>query len=164
MKGLLIRHDARVPYVLFSLTLIVSAIVSWLDVKIQHVPIRVLQLGIGGAFILQLFGGDWLKTLLAIAIGFALLFLPSHLSRGRLFGEGDAWVGAFMGAVLGFPLLWVGLYLSILFGGVVAIVLLCFGWKRKDHVPYAPILCFGTLMSLIWGQSLIQFLSDRFFA
>jgi prepilin signal peptidase PulO-like enzyme (type II secretory pathway) len=140
---------------MLSLALVVSLIVSWIDIRSRVVPIRVLQFGGGAALVLQALQGNGVNTIIAAVVGFGLFFLPSFLSKGKWLGEGDAWVGAWMGAVLGLPLLWVGLYLSILLGGVVAGVLLCFGWTRKDRVPLAPILSVGVLTTLMWGQVLL---------
>ncbi len=140
---------------MLGLALVVSLIVSWIDVRSCVVPIRVLQFGGGAALILQILQGNGVNAIIAAAIGFGLFVLPSFLSKGRWLGEGDAWVGAWIGAVLGLPLLWIGMYLSIMLGGVVAGVLLCFGWTRKDRVPLAPILSVGLLTTLMWGQVLL---------
>ncbi len=144
------------------LVLILSGIVSWLDLKTKRVPIRMLQMGIGGAFIFQLVQGSWLNALVASVLGFTILFLPAFFSKGRLLGEGDAWVGAWMGMVLGIPELWVSFYGAILLGGVVALVLLCRGWKRTDRVPFAPILCGSLFFTLLWGQMFLTWFQHWF--
>jgi prepilin signal peptidase PulO-like enzyme (type II secretory pathway) len=140
---------------MLGLALVVSLIISWIDIRSRVVPIRVLQLGGGAALVLQALQGNGVHAIIAGVIGFGLFFLPSFLSKGKWLGEGDAWVGAWMGVALGLPLLWVGLYLSILLGGAVAGVLLCFGWTRKDRVPLAPILSAGLLLTLAWGHILL---------
>lgn len=163
MEVLLLRHDTEVSIVFIVLAVAISAITSWQDLRTRQVPIRVLQLGVVLGLLIHVVQGSWFNALVATLVGFSVLFLPSKLSRGRLIGSGDAWVGAWMGAVLGVPLLWVALYISILLGGVVAFLLLCLGWTRKDQVPFAPILCLGMLATSIFGPIVESWIRQLFF-
>lgn len=142
------------------LALIISFIISWMDLRTREVPLRVLQCGSVIAFLVHVANGTGVNAFFAWCVGYALLHLPCMLSKGRLVGAGDAWITGWMGVVLGFPFLWIALYVSILLGGVVAVVLLCFGWKRTDRVPLAPIFSASLLGTYAWGDVAILWLQQ----
>jgi leader peptidase (prepilin peptidase)/N-methyltransferase len=65
-------------------------------------------------------------------------------------GGGDVKLAALIGLWVGFPhVLW-ALTLGILAGAVTTLVLLLSRrWSLTSHIPYAPFLCFGTVLSLL---------------
>ena len=66
-------------------------------------------------------------------------------------------LGAMLGAFLGWKLVLVAIMLSVLAGGVLAIVLLALRRRgRKDAVPFGPFLALGGAVSLFWGQALLE--------
>ena len=78
-------------------------------------------------------------------------------------GWGDVKLAAFIGLAIGFPLVFVALYLAILSGGLVAIFLLASRLKgRKEGIPFGPFLSGGALATLYWGQELWDFLVGWF--
>ncbi len=156
------RQDKDVIYLIFALAITIAVVVSWYDLKTQRIPTGLIQIAVVIVFLLQALQGKSWNALIAIGIGFVCLLIPSVVSRGRMLGKGDAWIGACMGAVLGWPLLGVGLCLSAFFGGIVAIILLAYGWKRTDPVPFAPMLFGGMLVALFWGERLSHWLMQRF--
>ena len=124
-----------------------------MDIRTQKVPVRVLQIAIFVALTWQFEQGRFVSAAIAASVGFILLFIPSFVSRGRWMGSGDAWVGAWMGAVLGLPLFWIGLCAAWIFGGLVAGTLLLCGWKRTARVPFVPILCVGAVFAWLFSQT-----------
>jgi prepilin signal peptidase PulO-like enzyme (type II secretory pathway) len=138
---------------------VVALFISWHDLRTKKLPIRLLQCATIFAFFIG-YGAlsqSFLSLFFGMGIGYLALFLPSYFSRGRLMGLGDAWVGAWMGAVLGFPQILLGLYFAVILGGAAALILLALGWKRKDQVPFAPFLCLGTIIALIYGKAILTF-------
>jgi leader peptidase (prepilin peptidase)/N-methyltransferase len=96
------------------------------------------------------------NALLGGAIGLTLMLLPYLLFPNGL-GMGDVKLAAFMGLACGFPLIFVALMLGILYGGLVAIILLLFGVKgRKDAIPFGPFLAGGALLTLLWGSGILD--------
>lgn len=83
--------------------------------------------------------------------------LQALLSKGAWIGLGDLRIGAFMGIILGWKLVIVALFLSYLIGSVVSLIIAAragrfFGVK----IPFAPFLVTGTLITIFFGQNIMQ--------
>lgn len=91
----------------------------------------------------------------AIALFFlALIFV----TKGRGMGGGDVKLGAFIGLVSGFPNGLLSLMLSFMTGAVVGIFLMAFGKKKLGQtIPFGPFLALGTLMTIFWGDTILNF-------
>lgn len=92
---------------------------------------------------------------------FLLIFL---LTKGRGMGFGDVVYAFFMGILLGFPAILLGLYIAFLVGAVVSLALVALKKKKLhgDTIPFGPFLVFGTFILLVWGLPLIQLVSTYF--
>jgi len=94
------------------------------------------------------------NALLGGAAGFIMLFLVVMVSRGGM-GWGDVKMAGFMGLATGFPVIFVGLFIGIIIGGLVAIALFVMKRKgRKQAIPFGPFLAIGAMTTLIWGQGI----------
>jgi leader peptidase (prepilin peptidase)/N-methyltransferase len=94
------------------------------------------------------------QAAIGCAIGLVLFLLIAILSRGGM-GLGDVKMAALMGIMLGFPSVLVAIFLAIMAGGSTAIVLLATRKKgRKQAIPFGPFLALGTMLALIWGNSI----------
>ena len=77
-------------------------------------------------------------------------------SRGGM-GWGDVKMVALMGLVLGFPLVFVAIFLAVVSGGLVATVLLMIKAKgRKQGIPFGPFLSLGAMATLVWGVEILD--------
>ncbi len=93
------------------------------------------------------------QTVLAIAVGAGFLGLQYLLTKGRSLGGGDIWLGAMLGAMLGWPGIGVSLYLTYIVGGITLAVFLAFHIvKRTSRIPFAPLLAGGALLALWIGD------------
>jgi prepilin signal peptidase PulO-like enzyme (type II secretory pathway) len=90
-------------------------------------------------------------ALIGGAIGLALFLLTALLRPGEL-GGGDVKLATLIGLILGFPeVLW-ALALGIVAGGITAILLiLTRRGKPKSYIPYAPFLCLGAIVALLYN-------------
>jgi len=94
------------------------------------------------------------QAAIGCAIGLVLFLLIAVLSRGGM-GLGDVKMAALMGIMLGFPSVMVAIFLAIMAGGITAIVLVATRKKeRKQVIPFGPFLALGTMLALIWGNSI----------
>lgn len=99
-------------------------------------------------------GEDALTTLLGGAVGLTFFSLVALLRRGDM-GAGDVKLAALIGLMVGFPQVLWALTLGILAGGVVALFLLLTHLKElKSYMPYAPFLCLGAAVTLVYNPSL----------
>ncbi len=99
------------------------------------------------------------RALLALVgggVGLGLFLIVALIFRGGM-GMGDIKMAALVGLATGFPLVVVALFLAIIFGGLVAVVLLLLKLKqRKQAIPFGPFLSLGAMITLVWGSSLLD--------
>ena len=128
---------------LVSLPLALGAALAW--------PEAVREPLFGFSTRIAALGAD---ALLAAAVGFGLFLALAVLSRGGI-GGGDVKLAAVLGLWVGMERLAVALLVAVVLGGVVAGVLLVLRSRgRKDTIPFAPSLCTGTALSLVWGSTI----------
>lgn len=145
-------------YFLFLIgTLIVVAVV---DFKFSLIPTTFVYLA---SFLSLFYNYFFLSSELFInhvltAFGAAVFFLLIVLlTRGRGMGEGDIIFAFLIGMVLGFEKTLVSLMLSFLIGALVALLLVAVGRKKfGETVPFAPFLALGLLISLFWGERILN--------
>jgi len=98
-----------------------------------------------------------LSSLAGGALGLAAMALPYILTHRRGMGLGDVKLGALVGLMSGFPLVFVAILLAWILGGVVAALLLAFKVKKlKDPIPSATFLVISAMVTLLWGQAIWQ--------
>lgn len=92
---------------------------------------------------------------IGVFLAFLLLFLAT---KGRGIGFGDVVYGLLMGYVLGFPKIIPGVYIAFLTGALVSLILIVAGKKKFKGgvIPFGPFLVTGTIVSLFWGQDIIN--------
>jgi leader peptidase (prepilin peptidase)/N-methyltransferase len=136
------------------------------DYETQDVfDIFALTMGLAG-LLLRLFGGRdaFIDGLLGAAVGWGFFAVVILLSRGGM-GWGDACLMAGAGAVLGWKMTLLALYLGIMAGGFGVIWLLLRGkvkWGRRDAVPLVPYLAAGGIVTLLWGPQILRFIGWYF--
>ncbi len=98
-------------------------------------------------------GENALTTLLGGAVGLTFFSLVALLRRGGM-GAGDVKLAALIGLMVGFPQVVWALTLGILAGGVAALFLLLTQLKElKSYMPYAPFLCLGAAITLVYNPT-----------
>ncbi len=90
-----------------------------------------------------------------VFVVFLLLFL---VTRGRGIGFGDVVFSLFMGYLLGFPKIVLGIYIAFLTGAIISLILVISRKKkfRGGIIPFGPFLVTGTVVSIFWGQIIID--------
>ena len=87
--------------------------------------------------------------------GFIIFFALSILTRGGM-GEGDIKMAGLIGLAVGYPLVFISILLSIILGGVVAMILILFKLKgRKQSIAFGPFLAIGAMATLLWGNEIL---------
>lgn len=98
-------------------------------------------------------GATSIELIVGALVGGGLYFGLWAVSRGSWVGSGDIRLGAAMGFMLGWPGVLVALYIAYLIGGVVAIVLLSTGHKKRGTVlPMGTFLVAGTFIVMVLQQ------------
>ncbi len=149
----------------FMISLLIFVV---MDLRWMELPVE-LMVGTGIIFSLwhmileSLAGMGTVSILWSHASGLAfitLFFLFQYVVSGkRWIGAGDIWLGAVLGAVLGWPLVGIAIYFSYVLGGAAALILLL-SKKIKPgmRIPFAPALISGTLAAIWWGPAVLSWL------
>jgi leader peptidase (prepilin peptidase) / N-methyltransferase len=90
-------------------------------------------------------------------LGASLFFIFLILiTKGRGMGWGDVKYVFFLGLVLGFPNIVLGLFLAFLVGSMFSIGLIVL--KKKSFgatIPFGPFLSIGAYIALVWGNEIL---------
>jgi prepilin signal peptidase PulO-like enzyme (type II secretory pathway) len=99
------------------------------------------------------------SVLLACLLGGGLFQLIYWFSNGNAIGDGDSYLGYGFGLILGAPLLsWMAITFASIIGSVVAIYLIAKGKSRKTKVPFGPFLISGVVISMLFGQTIWDYI------
>lgn len=128
------------------------------DYLFYTIPDALTLPGIAIALAGQLLLGEPLTHLgLGIAIGGGLFLLQYVVSRKKWVGNGDIRLGVLMGLILSWPNILVGLFLAYVLGGITVLPLLLQRRKGlKDQVPFGTFLTVATIVTLLFGDVLVQ--------
>ena len=160
--GLIDRGSLVLTAGLFTAGLLL-VVVSVIDILTMEVPLEYcLAAGAigGGAMLashsLTIAQAGWgvvagAGTLAAVLYGWKLLFHQDGM------GAGDIWLAGSLGAVVGYPLVWVSLMAAVMLGAFVGIgMLMASRGTLKTPIPFGPFLFLGALLSLQVGQMVID--------
>ena len=99
-------------------------------------------------------------SLMSRVIGFFIVSLPMYLLTVLIpdcFGGGDIKLIAVCGFLLGWKLTLLAFFISVLIGGGYAVYLLISKKSKKGaHIAFGPYLCVGIMVSLLYGNAIIQ--------
>jgi leader peptidase (prepilin peptidase)/N-methyltransferase len=88
-------------------------------------------------------------------IGLIVFLLIVLISRGGM-GWGDVKLAALIGLVTGYLVI-VALLMGMILGGLVAVLLLGLKIKkRKEAIPFGPFLAVATIVTLLWGNNILN--------
>jgi len=114
-------------------------------------------------FINGLLGVDWKSMLLAGVIGGGFFLLQYLLSKGTWIGDGDIRLGFLMGVMVGFPAILLALFMTYCVGALVAVSMMLFGKAGpKSAIPFGPFLSGATIVVLLYGEPMLQFLKPYY--
>jgi leader peptidase (prepilin peptidase)/N-methyltransferase len=135
-----------------------------IDFEHQIIPdqlsVGMFAVGWLGVFVLHPgISPSWASSLIGMFI-LSLFFLIFALAIGG-FGMGDVKLAVGMGALFGWQLVSVAAMLSFFIGGIIAIFYALYLLsKKKLHrripIPFGPYLALATIITLFWGQRLLD--------
>ncbi len=151
------RYGLTVELAVIAFYCALFILLLFIDLEHGIIPNKVVYPAAAVALLLNIFLPEpgLARSAIGGGIGFALLFLIVVVSRGGM-GWGDVKMAALIGLVVGFPLVFVALFLAVVSGGLVAAGLLLFRLKkRKEGIPFGPFLSLGTMVTLLWGYDIV---------
>lgn len=159
------------PRTLFTMiTLMPQAMILVTDLEAKLVPNRIMLPSLGAIVVIGTLVGPalpslaearWWQSLAGATTGFVtfrlLVWLGVALFGPGALGEGDITLAAYVGAVVGFPLVFEALVLTFALGGVGALlVLLLRRGKLGTAIPYGPFIILGCALTQLWGAEILR--------
>lgn len=141
--------------IVFSILIVVFVY----DLKFQMVP----EPFVWAALVLALLGswyfgnfGVWSMILGGLVGGGIPAFLVL-VSKERWMGAGDIKIGAILGVLCGYPVVFFGMFLAFLVGAIVGLVYIKIASKTiKAAMPFAPFLIFAAYISVMYGAAIVS--------
>ncbi|HEY6875542.1 MAG TPA: A24 family peptidase [Candidatus Dormibacteraeota bacterium] len=145
-------HGALALLALRSLFVLVLVQVIFFDFEHHIILDRIMFPAMAVALVVSLFAQPWWAGL-ATGFGAGLLFfvlavLGSAVLKQEALGFGDVKLAAFMGLLLGVPLIFSALFYGVLFAGLGAIVFIVWHRSVRGNIAYGPYLAAGALLAL----------------
>lgn len=157
--------DLAVALVLLAPLVAITAI----DLEHQIIPDAITLPGILAGLVASVASGrlPWLEAVLGVVVGggiFWAILQASLFFTGREgMGGGDVKLGAMLGAFLGWKVVLLSIFLSVVLGGALALALLSLKVTgRKDPIPFGPFLAAGGVVGLLWGRELVTWYINGF--
>lgn len=99
---------------------------------------------------------DLLFQIFGLLAGGGFFFLIAVVTNGAM-GGGDIKIMAALGFLFGLSHTLVLMFFSFILGGIISSLLLLFKIKkRKDYIPFGPFICLAALITIFWGDAIIQ--------
>jgi len=152
----------NLSYYLFVISSFI--VIFFTDLKSGIIPDRIILSAIIVSFIYSLFiNPQSFIVNLICGIGAFLFFIIisvvfSLITKKDAMGGGDIKLAFLLGFVLGFPAIIISLYLAFLTGAATGIILII--WRKKSFhkatLPFGPFLVLGAIISLFFGNFILQ--------
>ncbi|MCE5201497.1 MAG: prepilin peptidase [Synergistaceae bacterium] len=161
MGAVLVWYCGSTPALFFSFAALVFLLFHTLtDLETGYIyDSWAIAMAVTGA-ILRIWGGipALIDGAAGAALGFGVIILIVILSRGGM-GFGDAMLMLGTGALFGWKMTILCLYLGFLCGGLVVTPLLIMKKvSRKDSVPLGPFLAAGSMIAIFAARPVFQWL------
>ncbi|MBN2058047.1 MAG: prepilin peptidase [Candidatus Saganbacteria bacterium] len=110
----------------------------------------------------------FLSALIGMLLAYGTLYsigvLGQFIFKKEAMGEGDLYIGAVLGACLGWQGALSAIFLAYLLAGVTAIFLLLLRrLKFGDYMPFGPALVSGGLLVFFYGRQLLNWYLNLYF-
>ena len=135
-----------------------------IDLERQIIPNRIVVPGFVGFMVLASFwpGLGPVQAAIGAGAGFGMLLLL-YVVPGAVIGAGDVKFAAVVGTATGFPLVIFSLGLAFVLGGSIgAVLLVTRKMHRRARMPLGSFIAVSALLTLVWGDPLLDWYLTRF--
>jgi leader peptidase (prepilin peptidase)/N-methyltransferase len=146
-------------FLIFALLATALVIIAFIDIDYQIIPNIITFPGIPLGLISTYFflPHSILNAIIGLLGGGGLLLLMAIIYPGGM-GGGDIKMVAMLGAFLGWQKVFLTIFIGSLIGSIIGIALMLIKkWGRKTKIPFGPYLALGALLSIFFGDALIEY-------
>ncbi|MFN7160894.1 MAG: prepilin peptidase [Candidatus Gracilibacteria bacterium] len=161
---------AIIKLVLVLIFVSILVYISIVDIYIQAFPIGGLLIATGFYIVSSAVLGmplSFMESLSGIIFFLSVFILfrvgGKLLFKKEAFGEGDIYLGMFLGSFLGLGHSIVALYAAIFSGALYSLYIVLLKDKPKATIPFAPFLCFGALVAYFFAPGILDWYQNAFF-
>lgn len=160
---LFIHFRMTIDFIFYALISSVLVIITFIDLKEMIIPdilvLIILVLSVLhktlNYFILGI-SPQILNSLGGLLLAGTIFLLIVILSRGGM-GGGDVTLIGALGFIMGVKKILVTIFLSFILGAFLSLILLAIKIKtKKDPIPFGPFIILAFYVTLLWGDSLIN--------
>lgn len=163
------HYGLSVGFIFYSLLISLLIVISFVDYFEQIIPDGLVLIILLSAFIYRLSiyftyrtPIEFLDSTLGFVSGGLLFLLITMVSNGGM-GGGDIKLIAVLGFILGLKKTLLCILLSFLIGAIISMFLLISGKKeRKDAIPFGPFINISFLITMLYGEGIINWYISRF--
>jgi leader peptidase (prepilin peptidase)/N-methyltransferase len=144
-----------IPFKAVAFSFVIATIWALLLPSLPFTALEVQLLSLQPNFITILLSG-------LVTGGFFLCIF--FITKGRGIGFGDVVYAFLMGFLVGFPNVLISLYIAFVTGAIISLILV--GLRRKRFkggtIPFGPFLVLGTMVILLWGNTIFSYILKYF--
>jgi leader peptidase (prepilin peptidase)/N-methyltransferase len=156
-----LRYPASLKAVLIAAYAALLIVILVIDLEQGRILNKLSYPAIGLALLAVPFtpGRNADQLLIGGAAAFGLLLLIAWIYPAGM-GLGDVKLAAFIGLTVGYPQVWLALFLAFVGGGLISgALVLARVLGRKDPIAFGPFLAAGAIATLLYGDSILTWWS-----
>jgi len=149
----------------------ILTVVFFIDLDHQIIPNKVVLFGLASGLIPVILywtedypiyqSTAWFEPLLGLTVPFSLMLTMALLSvllfKQSGIGMGDVKIYAPIGLFIGWKLSLMSIWFAFFFGGLFGLLwIFIFKRDKKEMIPFAPFIVIGVLVTLFWGEGIMQ--------
>ncbi|SHJ82680.1 prepilin peptidase [Tepidibacter formicigenes] len=155
---LYLKFSLSILFIKYSILLSILIVVSFIDLKHQIIPDKIIIFGLIYSFILNIlynFKVNMLNGTIGLVIGGGIFLIIALVTNAM--GGGDIKLMGMLGFILGYKSIILTTLLSFIIGAVVSLILIALKIKsRKDFIPFGPFIAMASLITIYYGSEIIN--------
>lgn len=164
------KFNFTIDFIFYALIASVLIIITIIDLKEMIIPdsliIIILIISIlhkATNYFINKTQINFLDSIGGLLLAGVLFILIILISKGGM-GGGDVTLIGSLGFILGIKNIFLTIFISFILGAIISIFLLITKIKgKKDPIPFGPFIILGFLITLFWGERLINWYMTSFY-
>ncbi|CAH2214673.1 prepilin peptidase [Tepidibacter aestuarii] len=156
---LYLKFSITILFIKYALLSSILIVISFIDYDHQIIPDEIVIFGIILTFILHtLYNFKWniLNGTIGLLIGGGLFLIIALVTNGAM-GGGDIKLMGMLGFSLGYKYILLITLLSFIIGAAASLILIFLKIKsRKDFIPFGPFIAMAALVTIYFGDEIIN--------
>lgn len=153
----------NLDFIFYTFLFSLFIIITFIDLDYQIIPSTMILFILVGSIVYKILNlmlysipVNFVNSLMGLGVSILIFLIIFVVSKGGM-GGGDVKLIGVLGFILGISKIFLNIFLSFLAGGIISVLLLVFKIKgRKDPIPFGPFIILGFIITLFWGDKIIN--------